>query len=140
MGSDVLGWAAMAAAVISLANLFVTTYVTGRRSQTSWARDALTDVVTTFLDASWHHTDEVRRRGTDAEVPSGSSGELDDLRHQLTRLRILGSPELCRAAVELVRLHGRLGMAPVDVEAALRAVSASRYALVATAKRDLRLR
>jgi hypothetical protein len=131
----------MAAALISLANLLVTTLVASRQAETAWTRNALTDVVTAFLDASWAHTDEVRRGRIQAQSAATDHRSYDDLRRQLTRLRILASRPLRDAGVELVDRHRRLrDRPPGEADAALRAITESRHDVIREAKRELRLR
>jgi hypothetical protein len=145
VNANFAGWAAVAAAVAGLANLIVTTVVTGIRGQTQWARDALTDVISAYLDASWQHTDGVTDRtpnaGADNSEPTGVDSAYSAMRHQLTRLRILASAPLRDAAVDLMQRHRALRDADgPDLSALLTSVSEGRQLLIAAAKRELRLR
>src|SRR5215831_6328308 len=103
MSTQVTAWAALLAAVTSIATLLVTTIVSGHREQRKWVRDALSDAFVAYLDASWRSSDALRRR---AGRVSGDSGEAqlqaaksayEEMRTQLTRLRLLSSSPVVEA-------------------------------------------
>ncbi|MEU8239745.1 hypothetical protein AB0C07_15995 [Actinoplanes missouriensis] len=125
--------AAIAAAVISLATLIVTTLVTGRREQRKWVREALTDAFTAFLDASWRGTDALIR----SEDPDPAYA---DMRSQLTRLRLLASPAVVAAGEELLRRQHRAKVADdQDRQQALSACSTARRDVIAAARAQMGL-
>jgi hypothetical protein len=53
MQVDLAAIVASSAAVISIVNLVVTTYSTGRRERFKWARDSLAEAFYSFIDASF---------------------------------------------------------------------------------------
>jgi hypothetical protein len=149
MSVNVAAWAAAAAALISGVNLVVTTVVRGRREQTRWVRESLTDAFVAFLDASWRTTDAVKRR---AVLPAGVDGDpatdvrllarasYDDMRSQLTRLRLLASAQVRDAGEELLRLsRALLDVDDAGLGAALSGISAQRLQMIDVAKAELRL-
>jgi hypothetical protein len=139
---DAGGYAAWAAAVTSAATLVVTTLVSGRREQTRWARDALTDAFVAFLAASWKHSDLARSGPVgDAGLMPGLAHEYGEMRSQLTRLRLLTSSEVVAAGERLLHLQRKVQEAttPQDQEAALESASEARMTVVAAAKRAMGL-
>ncbi|MFI1164647.1 hypothetical protein ACH4UM_13710 [Streptomyces sp. NPDC020801] len=139
---DLSQWAAWAAAVTSMATLVVTTVVGGRREQRKWARDALTDAFVGFLEASWAHSDTVRALPDDQVNHSARTQEYyAEMRSQLTRLRLLASPQVLEAGKELLRCQRAVQDAPPGVrrEQALVDAARSRRLVVEAAKREMGL-
>jgi hypothetical protein len=139
-------WAACSAARASLATLIVTTYVTGRREQSRWKRESLTEAFVAFLDASWRGTDALRGRLVGGGVAASDMDRdaarraYDDMRNQLTRLRLLTSGKVVGPAEELLRHHRTALNAGGDtLQEALSAASAGRRAVIRAGKQELRL-
>ncbi|MEU4562318.1 hypothetical protein AB0F72_28370 [Actinoplanes sp. NPDC023936] len=134
MATTLSASAAIAAAVISLATLLVTTLVTGHREQRKWVRDSLTDAFTAFLDASW--------RGSDAMIRSEDPDPAyADMRSQLTRLRLLASPAVVAAGEELLRRQrAAMVAAAADRGPALAGCSTARRDVIAAARKQMDLR
>jgi hypothetical protein len=139
--------AAVLAATISLVNLLVTTAISGRRAETRWARDSLTEAFVAFLDASWRNTDAARQRlrliqegAADSTAGEPELAAYDDMRSQLTRLRLLASPSVRDAGQELLRRHHEQGEAKAGaMKAAMSNTRASRLDFIETARRHLRI-
>jgi hypothetical protein len=99
--------AASTAAVLAAANLFVS----GRREHAKWARDALVEVLITFLDASFQSKDAVKHALREAQIDPSSTRvaelleEAQDAERRMrlmqTRLRLLAPPSVVDAAQEL---------------------------------------
>ena len=147
MSTQVTAWAALLAAVTSIATLLVTTIVSGHREQRKWVRDALTDAFVAYLDASWRSSDALRRR---AGRVSGDSGEAqlqaaksayEEMRTQLTRLRLLSSSPVVEAGNHLLRAQ-RLAIDQADAadRYLLEDISTDRQALIREAKAEMGLR
>ncbi|MBK3623918.1 hypothetical protein JHN59_03515 [Streptomyces sp. MBT49] len=139
---DTSAWAAWAAAATSLATLIVTTVVGGRREQHRWAREALADAFVAFLEASWAHCDVVRSLPAQAGTESAPALALyQEMRSQLTRLRLLTSEEVLRTGEELLRCQRRVHDAPPGPErtAAMTDASALRRSVVDAAKKEMGL-
>jgi heme exporter protein D len=139
---DLSVWAAWAAALTSMATLIVTTVVGGRRDQRRWARDALTDAFVAFLEASWQHSDLFREQSEQgAHPPTGAADAYDEMRSQLTRLRLLASGSALGACEELLRRQKVLREAAPGAarQAALTRASQARRAVVVAAKTEMGL-
>ncbi|MER6460624.1 hypothetical protein AB0D30_36045 [Streptomyces sp. NPDC048409] len=135
-------WAAWAAALTSMATLVVTTVVGERRDRRRWARDALTDAFVAFLEASWRHSDLLREQtGPGARPPDGAAAAYDEMRSQLTRLRLLASGRTLTVCAELLRCQKEVAQAPTGAarQNALAQASKARRAVVTTAKREMGL-
>jgi hypothetical protein len=97
--------AASIAAILTAVNL----YIAGRRDHTKWAREALIEVMVTFVDASFEGKDAVKygiRDGKPDSWPPAPDAQcrVDALaaKHQMrtmqSRLRLLSTPEVVDAA------------------------------------------
>ncbi|MFF1443369.1 hypothetical protein [Streptomyces sp. NPDC058295] len=138
---DLSVWAAWAAAVTSAATLIVTTVVGGRRDQRRWARDALTDAFVAFLEASWRHSDLFREQVEGGPSPIGAAEAYEEMRSQLTRLRLLASGHALGACEELLRCQKKIGRTTPGTarQGALADASQARRAVVAAAKSEMGL-
>jgi hypothetical protein len=99
------------AAILVAANL----YISGRREQNRWARDALVDVFVTFLDAGFSGHSACNRSTRSLRI--NAEQDISDYRekiaraHQtetemLTKLRLLTGPAVVEAAMGLhVAIH-----------------------------------
>lgn len=134
--------AALAAAGASVVTLVITLVITGRREHTRWVRETLAAAFVAFLDASWRGTHAAGLRL--AEIPAEDGAEqqaYDDLRTQLTRLRLLASAGVSEAGLELVRCHYALSRADqASVADVLSDTRASRTRFLEIARREMRLR
>jgi hypothetical protein len=100
--------AASAAAGLSAATL----WLTSRWQERTWRRDALVEVISGFMDASFRSVGnrafEARRAGSNLEL---IKAELDEIHVQflnnLTKLRLLASREVINAAVDLHKLEDK---------------------------------
>ncbi len=148
MSTQVTAWAALLAAVASIATLLVTTIVSGHREQRRWAREALTDAFVAYLDASWRSSDALRRgAGPDPADPARASelqaakSACEEMRTQLTRLRLLASPSVAEAGQHLLRSQRRaIEGAALPGDPLLQDVSKGRQMLIQTAKTEMGLR
>ncbi|WP_426513003.1 hypothetical protein ACPPVO_21550 [Dactylosporangium sp. McL0621] len=97
--------AASIAAILTAVNL----YITGRRDHTKWAREALVEVMVTFVDASFEGKDAVKygiRDGKpnawppapDAQCRIDAQAAKSQMRTMQSRLRLLSTPEILDAA------------------------------------------
>ncbi|MFC7280224.1 hypothetical protein ACFQS1_40255 [Paractinoplanes rhizophilus] len=121
----VSAFAASAAAVFAAANLILS----GRREHTKWAREALIEIVASYIDLSFDSTDVVKRAlrdsaprswppASDAAVRADAKESERQMRRLQSRLRLLAGPEVIDAAQRLrlaVRTHHTL----LDVEHAV---------------------
>ncbi|MEV1026809.1 hypothetical protein [Streptomyces sp. NPDC050264] len=133
---DASGLAAWAAAVTSAATLVVTTWVGGRRERHRWLREALTEAFVAFLGSSWRHSDVARGEESDAQH-AALAAEYEEMRQQLTRLRLLAGTEVVKAGEALVRSHRAVqeaGSGPVREQALVRASQGRRAVLAAAQK------
>ncbi|MGW3326276.1 hypothetical protein [Streptomyces virginiae] len=120
----------------------VTTIVQGRREKHRWSREALTDAFVSFLSASWRHSDIAR--GHPPGDPQGAAelaAQYVEMRNQLTRLRLLSTPDVLTAGEALLRTHRRIQDAalPAQRDTALLAASEGRRVVVSAAKKDMGL-
>ncbi|XUL94000.1 hypothetical protein ACQ86D_51460 [Streptomyces galilaeus] len=125
-----------------MATLIVTTVVGGRRDQRLWARDALTDAFVAFLEASWQHSDLFREQEEgDVLLPDGAADAYDEMRSQLTRLRLLASGHALGACEELLRCQKAVAQSAPGAtrQGALARASQARRRVVATAKTEMGL-
>lgn len=138
---DAGGYAAWAAAVTSAATLVVTTVVGGRRDQRQWARQALTDAFVEFLAASWRHSDLAKEPMPPESAATAMSAQYNEMRNQLTRLRLLSPPNVVRAGEKLLRLQRAVqdSASASEQAEALAAVSASRHEVVTAAQKAMGL-
>jgi len=137
MSTQVTAWAALLAAVTSIATLLVTTIVSGHRDQRKWVREALTDAFVGYLDASWRSSDALRHgEGADLAVAA-----YEEMRTQLTRLRLLASPSVAEAGQQLLRSQAQaIDEATGPGSPSLQAVSEARQRLIGAAKAEMGLR
>jgi hypothetical protein len=147
VSTQLTAWAALLAAVTSIATLLTTTIVSGRRQQRTWVREALTDAFVAYLDASWRSSDALRRRldlgpGDPAEAQlEAARAAYEEMRTQLTRLRLLASPSVADAGYRLLQSQRLAIDQPGGADRApLHAVSAGRQALIQRAKAEMGLR
>lgn len=101
MPVDVTTWAAIAAAVLGVINLAITTYSTGRRERLKWARETLGDATFAFVDASYRAADGAKKlqflysTGADQATIDEGNAQLwvyrEELRNSLTKLRVLST-------------------------------------------------
>ncbi|MEU8794561.1 hypothetical protein [Streptomyces sp. NPDC048643] len=120
----------------------MTTVVGGRRERHRWARDALTDAFVAFLEASWAHSDVVHSLPGTADTDTGEAQHLyREMRSQLTRLRLLASPDVLRSGEELLRRQRAVQDAAPGAarEAALDKAAACRRVVVTAAKKEMGL-
>jgi hypothetical protein len=100
--------AASAAAALAAVNLIVS----GRREHIKWARDALIEILSSFVDVSFESKDVVKRAirrhnlgswplDADAEVRVAAREAERQMRRLQSRLRLLASPEVIDAAQRL---------------------------------------
>ncbi|WAU78550.1 hypothetical protein O1Q96_01625 (plasmid) [Streptomyces sp. Qhu-G9] len=138
---DMSVWAAWAAALTSAATLIVTTVVGGRRDQRRWARDALTDAFVAFLEASWQHSDLSREQMEGSAPPNGAAEAYEEMRSQLTRLRLLASGRALGACEELLRCQKEVRQTTPGParQGALARASQARRTVVAAAKSEMGL-
>jgi hypothetical protein len=139
---DAGGYAAWAAAVTSAATLVVTTVIGGRRAQRQWARQALTDAFVEFLAASWRHSDLAKEPLPPESAPTEAmSAQYNEMRNQLTRLRLLAPPAVVRAGEKLLRLQRAVqeSASASEQAGALAAVSAGRHEVVTAAQKAMGL-
>jgi hypothetical protein len=109
------------AAILVAANL----YISGRREQNRWARDALVDVFVTFLDAGFGGHSACNRLTkalrVNAEADISDYREKIDRAHQtetemLTKMRLLTSPAVVEAAMGLhLAIHAYLDFINANV-------------------------
>jgi len=108
--SVVAAIAAVAAAGLSAATLIVT----GRRETRKWIRETLLGALTQFLDASFARPGRFVYRtlrdpawkGDPAELRRVSEAARESQKDALTKIRLLGSPEVVKAAEVLHGLEG----------------------------------
>jgi hypothetical protein len=147
VSTQLTAWAALLAAATSIATLLTTTIVSGRRDQRRWVREALTDAFVGYLDASWRSSDALRHRASleqeeprEAQLQAAKSA-YEEMRTQLTRLRLLASPPVVEAGDQLLRSQraavDQAGSAGRDL---LGALSAGRQELIRVAKSEMGLR
>lgn len=97
--------AASVAATLAAVNL----YVAGHREHAKWARDALADIMVSFLDAGFRSKDAVQHAIRQHRMDSPSESVIDayadeakaaerEMRRTQTRLRLLAPPEVVDAA------------------------------------------
>jgi len=93
--------AATSAAVISIANLTVTTYSAGRRERFKWARDSLAEAFYSFIDTSYLYGSALNKcqrllwsEGTADEIERARQtmqAQSSMLKHAQTKIRLLAS-------------------------------------------------
>jgi hypothetical protein len=99
MQFDLTAIAASSAAVISVANLAVTTCATGRRERFKWARDSLAEAFYAFIDTSYLYSSALNRyqrlvqeEGTTEKievVKQTVQGQRATLKNAQTKIRLL---------------------------------------------------
>jgi len=147
--------AASLAAVLAAINL----YVLGRRERHSWLRETLISEYATYLDASFSATSKAREYlGTSSDEPKRGRyrSELADQvlklhgqqMHTLTRLRLLATAEVVRAAGQVHAadhevidlLSGAAGHANnAPLEAARKNAYAQREAFIHAARKSMKI-
>jgi hypothetical protein len=154
-GWTVTTFIALAAALISLATLIVTTVATSRRERANWARETLAEAFFDFVDASYDAGQAGKDHFTSAG-PGTDPGELeglvekydehvDQLTHMQTRIRLLAPNKTLLAAKELrwrlldLRRSLTTDTTQDEHRRLVRAIAKAREDFVALAKEDMSL-
>lgn len=147
MANTLAAIAASLSAAVSLLALVIGPIITRRAEQQKWIRDALTEGVDRFLEASFESSTGIGRRARARAAGDTAAVEEYDrdakeayaqMRSLLTRVRLLGGAELGSAA-SVLREYQRAAYDADDAAGptALAAVSDQRKVVLALAMRQL---
>lgn len=154
MQFDLTAIAASSAAVVSIANLAVTTYSTGRRERFKWARDSLAEAFYFFIDTSYLYTSALNRHqrllreeGTADEieiVKQTVQAQRSTLKHAQTKIRLLAPARTLdqaqRLRTNLDELSDRLeGLSRQEYDVMKEQIRRNREVLIISAKKSMGL-
>jgi hypothetical protein len=155
MQFDLTAVAASSAAVISVANLAVTTYATGRRERFKWARDSLAEAFYSFIDSSYRYTSALNRyqrllqeegMAEDIEVVKQSvQDQRSALKNAQTKIRLLAPARTLdqaqRLRINLEELSDRVseGLSRQEYDIMTAEIRKNREALIVDAKKSMGL-
>lgn len=155
MQFDFTAIAASAAAVISIVNLTVTTYSTGRRERLKWARDSLAEAFYSFIDTSYLYTSALnqyqrpfqKERAVDEVEATSQTVQThrSALRHAQTKIRLLAPARTLdqaqRLRASLDELSDRVseGLSQDEYDLMRAEIRQYREALIVSAKKNMGL-